>query len=1108
MSNASEGRPLKDGLVSALARVYADVLRRQGRTTTPFVRWSKVTNRAHEFAWLGDVERREVLLHSREPLRVRPNSPLFDAVQKMHATATLNPYEREILYGYPYVVGRRDGETIRGPLLTLAVDITVEGNGYLVHAADDVAHVNALPFKAEGDPEDHEKRIGRVLDAMPVLPLTGESLERLVEAITREFRYIQRGDAVLDGRLVAPPAEPYGAADLGLWLVDQAALFIAPKTSYFLVSDLERIGDADALVHASALAPLLGGPGSEAQVDLSDSRVDEARVFFPFASNRSQRRVALLVEDPTTRVVRVEGPPGTGKSLTIANLACHLAATGKTVLISSQKDKALEVVDTKLRELGLAELPMTLMRRDRESKKDLLGRLERIKKERSKEEVSKAFEVVTARFGTVAQANVSDGREYARAITWEDAIERAHRAVQESGGLQRLARQARFGYTRWKASREAAHTTDLLAEAAARGRASLLDLAVEALQVGRELAISKASREERSSLRDLAAALKRDQTRFKNFSLFDRLKGNPERATMLLKLLPVWIMTPDDVARLFPCAPGLFDVVIVDEASQVDLPSMTPVAYRGKKLVVFGDSKQMQPRRFAFMNQAVTSQAWQGQGMDRLDPDRRLHPAEQSLLTLAFVRAEEETLLDEHFRSLPPIIRFSNERWYANQLRIMTDEGHKRFGPPDQPIMQVHRVADGVISNGSQENEVEAQALVDFLGRVVTDPDYDGATIGVMCLFEEQVALMQDLVAEHVPLEEWDDHDLVVINPDGFQGDERDVILYSLSYDAKVMPQAAISARMSDQAHVQGMLNVAFTRARDEIHVFHSAPIEAFTFADGHPSALSDWLRHCSQVQATPRSPIAGSRLGNVDSQFEANVAAALRDRSLRVLHQYPACGFHIDLLAQREADGVRVAVECDGERYHLDEHGLLKIEDIERQAILERAGWRVIRIPYRKWLSDPAAEIARVVAALDELGTAEEDDDGEDGADEDATSTAILHAPAVSGSDTVSRTTGSSKREWVSREQNALIGALKEGCLTEEDVFLRARDLIGAKRLTQKLRKTLQAAASDLARRKLVVIEDSEYFVLPAGREATLEIRTAARAPRRRAYRTWRHNL
>ncbi|MBI4494766.1 MAG: hypothetical protein HY690_18475 [Chloroflexi bacterium] len=591
-----------------------------------------------------------------------------------------------------------------------------------------------------------------MIEATPALPLAHADLGRLVGMLLREFNTVGQGEACLDGRLVPPPPEP--RAGEGLRLVDQSALFIAPKTSYFLTSDLDAIGQTDGTSAACALEPLLGGPGGEPQVDLGQKRIDTARLYFPFRSNRAQRRAALLVEDPSTRVIRVEGPPGTGKSLTIANLACHLAATGKTVLITSQKDKALEVVDHKLRELKLAELPMTLLRRDRESKQELLQRLDRIKKERTRQEVGTAVEAVAGKFQVETSDYLADAEQYAQAIRWEELVEQAHRQVLASGGLRRLVRQARFWHARWCAAREAAQSTDAIAERTGARRARLLDLAVEALRLGRELAVASASREERARLRELAAVLKRDQNNRRNFSLFDRLRGQPDRTAMLLKLLPVWIMTPDDAARLFPCDPGVFDVVIVDEASQVDLPSITPIAYRGKKLVIFGDSRQMRPRRFAFLNQAVAQQAWQQSGMDRLDPQRWLHPAQQSLLTLGAVRAEEETLLDEPFRCLPPIIEFSNRRWYDSQLRIMTDEHHKKFGAPDQPIMQLHHVPDGVISNGSQENETEARALVDLLARLVTDPDYDGASIGVMCLFEEQVALIQDLVAERISPED------------------------------------------------------------------------------------------------------------------------------------------------------------------------------------------------------------------------------------------------------------------------------------------------------------------------------------------------------------------
>lgn len=267
-------------------------------------------------------------------------------------------------------------------------------------------------------------------------------------------------------------------------------------------------------------------------------------------------------------------------------------------------------------------------------------------------------------------------------------------------------------------------------------------------------------------------------------------------------------------------------------------------------------SRSVVPARTAFTQQLIALEAWQQYKMDVHDPESWLQPTKQSLLDLAFVRAEEEVLLDEHFRCLPPIIEFSNKRWYADsegngRLRIMTDETKKRFGQPDQSIIELHHVTEGRVSNGSQENRAEADALVIKLEELLNHPAYSGATFGVICLFEEQVRLVQDLVAEEIDPKRWEEHDLVVVNPDGFQGDERDVILYSLSYDNQNMPRAALSARQQNQDHIQGMLNVCFTRARDEIHIFHSAPIEEFTFADGSPGAITDWLAHCAHVSGS-----------------------------------------------------------------------------------------------------------------------------------------------------------------------------------------------------------------------------------------------------------------
>ncbi|MGQ0850033.1 MAG: AAA domain-containing protein [Actinomycetota bacterium] len=436
---------------------------------------------------------------------------------------------------------------------------------------------------------------------------------------------------------------------------------------------------------------------------------------------------------------------------------------------------------------------------------------------------------------------------------------------------------------------------------------------------------------------------------------------------------------------------------------------------------------------------------------------------------MAAVHAEEECLLDEHFRSLPPIIEFSNGRWYRDALRIMTDPYQKSFGSPDQPIIELHRVEDGVISNMSQENEAEAKALVEYLGALVTDPDYAGASIGVICLFEEQVALVHELVTDSIDAAEWDEHSIVVVNPDGFQGDERDVILYSLSWDNNVMPQAALSARQMDTPHIQGMLNVAFTRARDEIHIFHSAPVETFGMAGGRAGALGDWMAYCAAVESEGGGYRRSKRHDRIDSEFEAQVAEALRAREVHVTHQYPACGFSIDLVC--EQNGRRVAVECDGELYHLDEHGDLRTEDIERQAILERAGWRVLRIAYRSWIRDPEREIGRVIEALAEGNEPREHDESDRDLYEE------LAAPEAAETST----------HRVSKAQNAIMKAVRQGLRLEEDVFRFARDALGYKRLGPRIREGLVDAAVALNHLGLLVIEDGEYFATAKGRVAQL---------------------
>jgi very-short-patch-repair endonuclease len=1064
---------LSSGLLSSLCAAYADFLRRQRSAGSAMSTWSRANaRRAPEFSWLGGAaDPREQLMTGLGDLRITSSHPCLGVVGKMSATIQLNPYEREALYGYPFVVGMVKGKSVRAPLLTVPVAIKPEGRGYVVSPEEDTLEFNPLPFLGEDVSDARDLAVARITAAIPPLPLTEVALRAFLDVVERELGNVTVAGA-MDGRLDEPPEGPGNA---GLRIIDCAAVLIAPQASYFLASDLDALAEGGAVSPQSPLVPLLGGAEAEAQVDVTEQMEASARVYFPFASNRAQRRAAILLDHPSTRVLRIDGPPGTGKSLTVANLVAHIVATGRTVLVTSTKDKALSVVDEKLKELQSPLLPMTLLHRN---KAPLLERLALITKSRSRSELDQIVAAVASEYAE-SRGQYGKVREaFARSIEAEEQRVAADHRAEGATGLKRLAASWRRHSAWRRAHRHSPQTTAEMSALAQAARARVFAQAQDFLRASAEHRTASESRLQKQNREELAKTVRRNQTSYRNYPLFDRLKKDIERARMLLQSLPAWVMTPDDVARLFPCEEGLFDVVIVDEASQVDLPSILPILHRGRKIVLCGDLRQMQPRRFAFVADSVARGVWAKHRVGDHDPDGLYHPTRQSLLDLGASRSEESVFLDEHFRCLPSIIAPSNERFYQNQLRVMTDETRKQFGSPTTAAFTLHNVEGGSVTPGSQVNDAEARALVDTLGTLLGSPEYAGASFGVIALFEEQMRLLQDMVTEEVDAELWQAHNLVVVNPDGFQGDERDVILYSLSYDAEGMTQQQLSARMVDQPHIMGMLNVMWTRPRHEVHIFHTAPISEFTYAGRRPSPLSEWLKHAAEVHERGRVFYGPSRVGMVDSEFEAQVSSALQQRGYTVQSQYPACGFWIDLVVSpRQNPSPRLAVECDGERWHLDEHGEQKLEDLEREEILERAGWSVARIPYSRWRTAPEAELQRIDAWFQ-------------------SQPAKANAPSPPASGALSVESDAPPRIELAPlgraplvtdavEWSVIEACSQDGRCGIDEVLRRAARVQGAMRLGSRIRAATTAAAHRLAHKGLLAIEEDEWFLTAAGRRA-----------------------
>jgi very-short-patch-repair endonuclease len=235
--------------------------------------------------------------------------------------------------------------------------------------------------------------------------------------------------------------------------------------------------------------------------------------------------------------------------------------------------------------------------------------------------------------------------------------------------------------------------------------------------------------------------------------------------------------------------------------------------------------------------------------------------------------------------------------------------------------------------------------------------------------------------------------------------------------------------------------------------------------ADGK-GAIKDWLNHCAGVKEKrrPEDCSLQAQLAKADSGFEQQVMTALagaEGRDVRVRAQYPCCGYFIDIVAS-EGDN-RLAIECDGEWVHLDEHGELKIEDIERQEVLERAGWSVLRIPYRSWRENSASQVSRVLVALESPKSS--------AIDVDSSSPPKVSAPASPAS------VAPKQKLAVNAAELAVIEALQAGVSGKEEVFRLARARLGFGRLGSKVRASLDEAAASLATRAVIRIEEDEFF-------------------------------
>lgn len=410
--------------------------------------------------------------------------------------------------------------------------------------------------------------------------------------------------------------------------------------------------------------------------------------------------------------------------------------------------------------------------------------------------------------------------------------------------------------------------------------------------------------------------------------------------------VPAWIMPVNKALESLDPTTNRFDIVIIDEASQSDISSLA-ILYLAKKIIIVGDDEQVSPSAIGVEIEKMNNLA--EMYIKGVIPNAHLYDLQSSLYDIA--KTTFPTLmLKEHFRCVPSIIGYSNRLSYDYKIQPLRDCSDVTI----KPATIAYRV-DGV-RDGRKRNLAEARTIIALLLACIEQPEYEGMTFGAISLLgDAQAQLINELAIEKINPVVYEKRRILCGNASHFQGDERDVIFISLVDSNEGEGPLRISGEGVGKSTKQ-RYNVAASRAKNQLWVVHSLDITNDLKSGDMRKGLIEYVSNPGsfseqQIEIKVKS----------ESPFEFAVASSLIKAGYNIIQQWPIGSYRIDMVAVFGEK--KIAIECDGELWHSGEEKIR--EDMERQAILERLGWRFIRIRGSEYFGNPIKTISRVISEL-----------------------------------------------------------------------------------------------------------------------------------------------
>lgn len=678
--------------------------------------------------------------------------------------------------------------------------------------------------------------------------------------------------------------------------------FIKPKGSRGIIDELDQISKRS--VKSKLLKGLFSGK------DKSRAATTHRTITVPVSLSESQKKVFYSLDKNNKTLVI--GAPGTGKSFTVSALASELISQGKSVLIASKNDQAGKVLSDMLEKtFGLKDLLIKTARKT--YRKTLISKLKKVlnrtvyvyknvelaSQKRVIKSLGKEIERLYEDLHEIEHAEIKWGKFYYKeGIKFFDRFREPWILYQKDKKLPV-----------WKIKKE----IDSRKKIKNQKLKKYLKARFDSFLYG-------AVHDKRKEFEKLVKTLYEVhgniiQTRFEKLDF-----------SLILKALPIWVCNARDISTILPLQEGLFDVLIIDEASQCDIASSIPLIFRAKKIVVIGDSKQL--THYSFLSANHEEELRTNNNIAKTVP----HYRDSSLLDLingAINFKDQLVFLDEHYRSLPPIIAFANKEFYGDNLRIMT-----LLSQLTNEDLSIQRVETGK-RTGTGSNIKEAKALIQTLKNIVQSeirlPGKLSKSLGIISPFTAQITLIKKLVGSAVNLKLQKKHKLLIGTPYQFQGEERDIVLLSCVVDSDIHP--SVFAYLNKVP----VLNVSITRARIKQIVFCSLDHE--NFSDKH--LFIRYLKSIgSQKEYQPASTTSFDK-------FSLEVIKVLESWKIKeIMTAYPLGGTKIDMV-----------VKVNDKYYCIDLIGYPGEFEEQFSAaklrMLDRIKLTIFFIPYSSWYLD-----------------------------------------------------------------------------------------------------------------------------------------------------------